>query len=58
MDESAVEQRMPMKLSEVIQTVTKKPLPDNKKFVILEVVTSEVESGDEVEVPYVRMRIK
>jgi ubiquitin-activating enzyme E1 len=53
-----VEQRMPMKLSEVVQLVTKRTLPDNKKFLILEIICSDKATGDEVEVPYVRMRIR
>ena len=54
----AIEQRMPMRLSEVVQTVTKKTLPDSKKFLILEIICSDKASGDDVEVPYVRLRIK
>lgn len=43
---------------QVVQTVTKKPLPEGKKFLILEVICMDAESGDDVEVPYVRLRIK
>ena len=42
----------------MVQTVTKKPLAEGKKFLILEVICMDAESGDDVEVPYVRLRIK
>jgi ubiquitin-activating enzyme E1 len=51
-----VEQRMPMKLSEVVAAVTKKPLPDSKKFLILEIIVSDKDTGEEKEVPFVRVR--
>ncbi|EWM20138.1 ubiquitin activating enzyme e1 [Nannochloropsis gaditana] len=53
-----IELRMPMRLSEVVGLVTKKPVPEGKKFLILEVICMDVEGGDDVEVPYVRLRIK
>ncbi|GAB5034262.1 ubiquitin-activating enzyme e1 1 [Nannochloropsis oceanica] len=53
-----IELRMPMRLSEVVATVTKKPLSEGKKFLILEVICMDAETMDDVEVPYVRLRIK
>lgn len=53
-----VEQRMPMKLSEVVTQVTKKPLQEKKRYLILEIICMDMESSEDVEVPYVRMRIK
>lgn len=48
----------PKNTQQVVQTVTKKPLAEVKKFLILEVICMDAESGDDVEVPYVRLRIK
>lgn len=51
-----VEQRMPMKLSEVVAAVTKKPLAESKKFLILEIIVSDKDTGEEKEVPFIRVR--
>jgi ubiquitin-activating enzyme E1 len=46
-----------MKLSDLVQTVSKKQIPDHQKEVIFEVVTEDVE-GEDVEVPYIKVKIR
>ena len=41
-----------------VAAVAKKPLSEGKKFLILEVICMDSETGVDVEVPYVRLRIK
>lgn len=46
-----------MKLSQLVETVSKKPIPEHQKEVIFEVVTEDVD-GEDVEVPYIKVRIR
>jgi len=45
-----------MKLSELVETVSKKPIPSHQKEVIFEVVTEDAE-GEDVEVPYIKVKL-
>jgi ubiquitin-activating enzyme E1 len=57
MDRKKVAQRKDMTLKAVAELVAKKEVPDNCKFMIFEIICNDVESGDEVEVPCLRVRI-
>lgn len=46
-----------MKLSQLVETVSKKPIPEHQQEVIFEVVTEDAE-GEDVEVPYIKVRIR
>lgn len=46
-----------MKLSELVESVTKKPIPAHQKELIFEVVTEDAD-GEDVEVPYIKARIR
>lgn len=46
--------KLPMKLSELVATVSKKPLPDHQKKVIFEICVEDID-GEDVEVPYIMM---
>ncbi|KAM7222764.1 hypothetical protein V8F06_001951 [Rhypophila decipiens] len=46
-----------MKLSQLVETVSKKPIPDHQKEVIFEVVTEDA-AGEDVEVPYLKVKIR
>jgi ubiquitin-activating enzyme E1 len=48
--------RYAMKLSELVTTVSKKKIPEHQKEVIFEVVTEDVD-GEDVEVPYIKVRV-
>lgn len=44
------------RLSELVESVTKKPIPAHQKELIFEVVTEDV-NGEDVEVPYVKVTL-
>lgn len=52
-----VEERKAMKMTEVIHSITKKELPDNQLFIILEVIANDKDTDDEVDLPYIKFRI-
>lgn len=53
-----VEQRKAMKMTEVITSITGKEFPDNQLFIILEVIANELETDEEVELPYIKFRFR
>lgn len=46
-----------MQLKDAVMTVAKKSIPDKQKYMILELIVNDVDSGDEVEIPYVRFKL-
>jgi len=48
--------RYAMKLSQLVTTVSRKPIPEHQKEVIFEVVTEDAD-GEDVEVPYIKVRV-
>lgn len=51
-------ERLPKKLSEVITTISKQPLPKDKNHLILEIVVSRLEDDEEVDVPFVKYNFR
>ncbi|EAA26907.2 putative ubiquitin-protein ligase [Neurospora crassa] len=49
--------RYTLKLSELVETISKKPIPAHQKELIFEVVTEDAD-GEDVEVPYIKARIR
>lgn len=49
-------ERTAMKLSALVETISKKAIPGHQKEVIFEIVAEDTE-GEDVEVPYIRVRI-
>lgn len=49
--------RLPLKLSELVETISRKPIPDHQKNVIFE-VTAEDQTNEDVEIPYVMMKLR
>lgn len=49
--------RYPMKLSELVAQISKKPIPEHQKNVIFEICADD-ESGEDVEVPYIMMKMR
>ena len=49
--------RYAMKLSELVENISKKPIPEHQKEVIFEVVTEDVD-GEDVEVPYIKVKVR
>ena len=51
-------ERMKMKMSEVVISVTKKDLPPNQLFLIFEIIANDLDTDEEVELPYVKFRFR
>lgn len=49
--------RLVLPLSKLVETISKKPIPDHQKNVIFE-VTAEDQTGEDVEIPYVMMKLR
>ncbi|THX29875.1 putative poly(A) RNA transport protein [Aureobasidium pullulans] len=49
--------RLPLKLSELVETISKKPIPEHQKQVIFE-ITAEDTTEEDVEIPYVRLNLR
>lgn len=56
MQRKKVAERKDMKVSEIVEQVTKKPLNKNKKYLVLELIVTD-EDDEEIEIPYVRFRL-
>lgn len=52
-----LKERYPMKLSQLVEFITKKPIPEHQKEVIFEVVTEDAD-GEDVEVPYLKVKVR
>ncbi|KAJ1967860.1 E1 ubiquitin-activating protein [Dispira parvispora] len=57
MPKKKLEERMPMKMSKLIELVSKKPIPPHVKAVVVEMCVNDRE-GEDVEVPYVRLVLR
>jgi len=53
-----IQERLPMAMTEVVKSVTKKDVLSVQKYLIFEVICSDVETGDEVEIPYLRFALR
>ena len=54
---SKVKDRLPLKMSKLVETISKKPIPDHQKNVIFE-ITAEDMTEEDVEVPYVMVKYR
>ncbi|ORY64884.1 putative ubiquitin-protein ligase [Pseudomassariella vexata] len=52
-----LKERKSLKLSQLVETVSKKPIPEHQKEVIFEMVAEDVDEED-VEVPYIKVKIR
>jgi len=53
-----VEERMKMTMSEVVRTVSKKELPESQDYIVFEIIANDLDTDEEVEVPYVKYKYK
>ena len=49
--------RYVLRLSKLVEHISRKPIPEHQKEVIFEVVTEDVD-GEDVEVPYIKVRVR
>mmetsp|Transcript_8616 Transcript_8616/g.25519 ORF Transcript_8616/g.25519 Transcript_8616/m.25519 type:complete len:1052 (-) Transcript_8616:89-3244(-) len=52
-----VAERKVMKMTDVITSITKKELPPDQLFIILEVIANDKETDEEVDLPYIKFRV-
>jgi ubiquitin-activating enzyme E1 len=52
-----LEQRMKMKLSELVESISKKPLPAHTNQMILEMLAEDLE-GNDIDVPYILLKFR
>lgn len=45
-------------MSVICEEIKKSPLPENQLFLTFEICVDDIESGEEVEVPYVKYRFR
>ncbi|EMC91794.1 hypothetical protein BAUCODRAFT_79521 [Baudoinia panamericana UAMH 10762] len=55
--QSKVKDRLPMTMSELVEHISKKPIPEHQKNVIFE-ITAEDETEEDVEIPYVMVKLR
>jgi ubiquitin-activating enzyme E1 len=51
-------ERMQMKMSEVVTSVSKKELPPNQLFITFEIIATDLDTEEDVELPYVKFRFR
>lgn len=54
---SKLKERYPLKLSELVELISKKPIPPHQKELIFEIVAEDMEEND-VEVPYIKVKLE
>ncbi|GAA5906369.1 hypothetical protein JCM8208_003532 [Rhodotorula glutinis] len=58
MPKKKLEERLKMPLSTLVETVSKKPIPDHVRDIVFEMMVNDIDSGDDVEVPYLKVRVR
>jgi len=53
-----VEERMTIPMSKIVTSITNKEFPPNQLFLVLEVMANDVDTDDEVDLPYVKFRFR
>jgi ubiquitin-activating enzyme E1 len=51
-------ERLPMKISTLVETISKQTLPQNKKYLVLEVCCTRLSDDEDVDTPYVRYKFR
>jgi ubiquitin-activating enzyme E1 len=57
MNKKKLVERMDQSVKEIFESVSKKQLPAGTKYLILEVIANDEDTDDEVELPYLRLRL-
>ena len=53
-----VEERKKMPMSKIIESITKKEFPPNQLYIILKLIANDLDTDEEVEIPYVKFRFR
>jgi ubiquitin-activating enzyme E1 len=57
MNKKKLEERLNISVKNIFELITKKNVPSITKYLILEVIATDKETDDEVELPYLRLRL-
>jgi hypothetical protein len=57
MNRKKAEERKLMTLASIAESVTKKDIPKSQKYLIFELIITDLESDEEIEIPYLRMKL-
>jgi ubiquitin-activating enzyme E1 len=58
MNRKKAEERMDCTLCDLIETVSKRALSPQQKYLVLEVIAEDVESEEQIDLPYVRVKLR
>jgi len=57
LDRKKMKERRAMPVKAVVESVTKKTIPASQKYLILEIIVSDEDTSEEVEIPYLRFKL-
>lgn len=57
-NKKTVELRKKMKMSEVVETVTKKDIPDGQLYIVLDIIATDATTDEDVELPYIKFKFR
>lgn len=52
-----LQKRLSMTLPKLVESVSKKPIPPHTRAIVLEALAESLESGDDVDIPYIRVEL-
>ncbi|BGP04236.1 E1 ubiquitin-activating protein [Rhodotorula toruloides] len=58
MPKKKLEERLKMPLSQLVETVSKKPIPEHVRDIVFEIMCNDMDTDDDVEVPYLKVRVR
>lgn len=58
MNKKKMQERMNMSVKSIVESIAKKDILPAQKYIILEIVVTDPESDEEVELPYLRLRLQ
>lgn len=53
-----IAERMMMPMSDVVRSVTKRDIPTSQRYLIFEIIANDLDTDEEVELPYVKFRFR
>ena len=57
-NKAKVAERKKMPMSKIVESISKKKLPENQLFIVLELIANDLDTDEEVEIPYVKFRFR
>ncbi|GAA5966053.1 hypothetical protein JCM8115_004913 [Rhodotorula mucilaginosa] len=58
MPKKKLEERLKMPLSTLVETVSKKPIPSHVRDIVFEIMVNDMDTDEDVEVPYLKVRVR